>query len=159
MPSKIKYPSSFVWNADILPQTCWRSSYKERKVGVILSSLTPSHFLCLFQAKTWISNIIWSGVLVFRWEVVVRYVDLVGIFYPHCLNFLFNISGRFLVTVTVEIGIILLELLIITVRTFFSISLVGFWPPLQLRWVSFCWIVDYHCLRFLFIPHCRQYSL
>jgi ABC-type Fe3+-siderophore transport system permease subunit len=70
--------------------------------------------------------------------VVVRYVDLVGIFDPHCLNFLFNISGRFLVTVTVEIGIILLELLIITVRTFFSISLVGFWPPLQLRWVSFC---------------------
>ena len=41
--------------------------------------------------------------------MVVRYVDLVGIFDPHCLNFLFNISGRFLVTVTVEMGIVLLN--------------------------------------------------
>jgi len=41
--------------------------------------------------------------------VIVRYVDIVGIVDHHCLNFLFNISGRFLVTVTVEIGIVLLN--------------------------------------------------
>jgi hypothetical protein len=37
--------------------------------------------------------------------VVVRLVDVGGIVDHHCLSFLFNISGRLLISVTHEIGV------------------------------------------------------
>jgi hypothetical protein len=56
-------------------------------------------FLCLSQARTWISNIICHGLFMFnelkwearceRWEVINRFVYIVGIVDPHCLYFLF----------------------------------------------------------------------
>jgi len=41
--------------------------------------LNPVTFLCLSQARTWISNIIFRGLFLFndlRWEVIVRFVDI-----------------------------------------------------------------------------------
>jgi hypothetical protein len=47
--------------------------------------------LCLFQARTWISNVICSGCFNFQWEVVVRFVDIGGIVGNHRLNILFTV--------------------------------------------------------------------
>jgi hypothetical protein len=56
-----------------------------------INSLTPP-YLCLFQSKTWISNIICCDLFVFRefsWEMIVLFIDICGIGHHHCLNFLF----------------------------------------------------------------------
>jgi hypothetical protein len=70
---------------------CWRSSYQEGRVSI---SLNPATFLCLSQARTWISKVICRGLfcvqwLQLRWEVIVGFVDIGGIDDHHCLNFLF----------------------------------------------------------------------
>ena len=69
----------------------WSSSYQEGKVVIPLTGLTPPQFLCLSQARTWISNVICHGLFMFselRQEVFVRFVDIGGIGDHHCLNFL-----------------------------------------------------------------------
>ena len=61
-------------------------------IGIPLISLTPPHFVCLSQARTWISNVICGGLFVlskWRREMIVRFVDIGGIVDHHCLNFLF----------------------------------------------------------------------
>jgi hypothetical protein len=52
-----------------------------------INQLNPATFLCLVQARTWIS----IDLLMFndlRWEVIVRFVDIGGIAVHCCLNFL-----------------------------------------------------------------------
>ena len=43
--------------------------------------------MCLSQARTWISNVIYRGTFCvqLRWEVFDRFVDIVGIVEHHCL--------------------------------------------------------------------------
>ena len=53
-------------------------------------------FMCLSQARTWISNVICYGLscvlcVQLRWEVIVHFVDICGIDDHHCLNFLFTV--------------------------------------------------------------------
>ena len=58
-----------------------------------ITNLTPPSFLCLFQARIWISNVLCRGLFCvclascFWWEVIVCFVDIGGIVYRHCLNF------------------------------------------------------------------------
>jgi hypothetical protein len=61
---------------------------------IIIKRLTPPHLLCLSQARTYISIGICHGLFYFNyltWEVIVRFVDISGIVYHHCLNFLLMI--------------------------------------------------------------------
>jgi hypothetical protein len=49
-------------------------------------------YLCLSQAITWNCKVKCSGLIVFselRWEVIVCFVDIVGIDDHHCLNFFY----------------------------------------------------------------------
>jgi hypothetical protein len=59
-------------------------------------SFNPATFLCLSQARTWISNVICHSLFCvqwvqLKWEVIVRFIDIGGIDNCHCLNFLFII--------------------------------------------------------------------
>ena len=47
--------------------------------------------LCLFQTRTWISNVICRGCFNYQWEVIVRFVDIGGIVGNHRLNILFTV--------------------------------------------------------------------
>jgi len=47
--------------------------------GIPLTGLTTTPCLCISEARIWISNVIfWFSEL--RWEVIVRFVDIGGIF-------------------------------------------------------------------------------
>ena len=82
-----------------------RSSYQEERVEIQLSRgegwdpinrFNPATLLCLSQ--TWISNVICGGLFMFsefRWEVILRFVDIGEIDDHHCLNFLFIIVKVF----------------------------------------------------------------
>jgi len=66
------------------------SEVQEGRVGIPLTGLTPKH-VCQSEARFWIYNAIWCGLFVFkdfRWEVVVRFVDIGGI-HHHCFKLLF----------------------------------------------------------------------
>ena len=59
-----------------------------------------STFVCLSQARTSFFNIVCHGFFFFviselRWEAIVRFVDIGGIYDHHCLNFLFIKWGFF----------------------------------------------------------------
>ena len=54
---------------------------KKSRIGIILVGLSPATFVCLSQARTWISNVICRGLFLvqwveLRWEVIVRLVDV-----------------------------------------------------------------------------------
>jgi hypothetical protein len=51
----------------------------------------PATYLCLSQARIWISIVICCGLFVVFWELrwEIRFVDIGGIVDHHCLNFLF----------------------------------------------------------------------
>jgi hypothetical protein len=56
-----------------------------------INRFNPRTFLCLSQARTWISIIIRHGLFMFndlRWELIVYFVNIGGIVDHHCLNFL-----------------------------------------------------------------------
>ena len=58
----------------------------------ILVSSTPT-LLCMFQARTWISNIICYGFFIFNFQdetFFFDFVDIGGILDHHCLHFLFS---------------------------------------------------------------------
>jgi hypothetical protein len=72
----------------------WRSSYQR---GDPINRCNPATFLCLSQARIWISKVICSGLICVQWvqlgwEVIVCFVDIGGIVDHHCLNFLFIIT-------------------------------------------------------------------
>jgi len=55
----------------------WRSSYQERRVGHLINQFTPDTlfvYFCLSQDKTWITNVICRGLLVYSeaesWSIV-----------------------------------------------------------------------------------------
>ena len=56
-------------------------------------SFNTTTFVCLSQARTWISNVVMCcGLFVFnalRWEVIVCFLDICGIDDHNCLTFLF----------------------------------------------------------------------
>ena len=65
-----------------------------------IKQLNTSTFVCLFQARTWISNIICHSLFCvqwvqFRWQVIVRFVDISRIVDHHCINFLFIMTEMF----------------------------------------------------------------
>ena len=75
----------------------WRSSYQEG--GGPINQVNLHTFLCLSKARTWISNIIYSGLFCaqcvqIRWEVIVHFVDIGGIDDYHCLSFPFICDRR-----------------------------------------------------------------
>jgi len=47
----------------------------------------PATFLCLYQARTWISNVVFCVFSHLRREVIVNFVDIGVIVDHHCLNF------------------------------------------------------------------------
>ena len=54
-------------------------AYPYIKPQVVMHGVKPPTCLCLSQATTWISNIIYRGLFVFsewKWEVIVRFVDI-----------------------------------------------------------------------------------
>jgi hypothetical protein len=67
-----------------------------RRVGILLTSLTLATFLCLSQARTWISNVICNCLLLCsmiwcqKWLFVL--LILVLILDHHSLNLLFTID-------------------------------------------------------------------
>jgi hypothetical protein len=64
--------------------------------GDHINRFNTATLLCLFQAKTCISNVLCRGLIcVFielSWELIVRFVDNGGFVDHHRLNFLFIIS-------------------------------------------------------------------
>ena len=46
---------------------CWMSNYQRKSIEIPLISLTTTTFLCLSQASTLISNIIYCGIFCFPW--------------------------------------------------------------------------------------------
>ena len=59
-----------------------------------ITQLLPATFLCLSQARIWISNVKCHGLfyvqwVLLSWEAIVGLVDVCGIDDHHCLNFLF----------------------------------------------------------------------
>jgi hypothetical protein len=57
----------------------------------------PATFLCLFQARIWIANVVVFFVLwvQLRCEVIVRFFDIGGIDDHRCLNFLFMMLQKY----------------------------------------------------------------
>ena len=60
-----------------------------------ISRFNPITFLCMFQARNWISNAIWKYVMVFfvfndlRWGAVNCFIDIGATVDHHCLNYIF----------------------------------------------------------------------
>lgn len=79
----------------------WISSFQDGRIGFPLIRSAPPHFLCLFQTKAMISNVIFffNG---WRWEEIVCFVDTCRIIDHYNLNFLFLkyvFLGRFRKTI------------------------------------------------------------
>ena len=61
---------------------CWISSYQEVEGWDPINLLNTTTFLCLSQARTWITSVICHHFFMFnklRWEVIVSFVDIGGI--------------------------------------------------------------------------------
>jgi hypothetical protein len=62
----------------------------------LIHRFNPATFVCLFQARTWISNVICHGFYVFSEfssddrGLIVLLIDIGGTDDHHCLNFLFK---------------------------------------------------------------------
>ena len=71
------------------------SDPQETRVVMPLTRFNNVTFLCLFQVRSWIFNVMsWSFCVQLKWEVIVRFVDIGEIDDHHCLNFLFRIAER-----------------------------------------------------------------
>ena len=80
---------------------CWRSSYQKEEGWDPINWFNPVTFLCLFQARTWIYNVICCSLFMDQCEEE-RVVDIDGIVNRHGLNFLFVTSHRQLLPVTIK---------------------------------------------------------
>ena len=58
--------------------------------GGPINRFDSATFVCMSQARTWSSNVICRGSLLY--SVKMRFVDIGGIDNHHCLNFLFTIA-------------------------------------------------------------------
>jgi hypothetical protein len=71
-----------------------RSSYQEGSVGIPITCFNPPQFCACPMPRSWFPT---SHVMVFcvqlRWKMIVHFVDIGGIDYHHCLNFLFIIQN------------------------------------------------------------------
>ena len=71
-----------------------RSSYQEGSVGIPITCFNTPQFCACPMPRSWFPT---SHVMVFcvqlRWKMIVHFVDIGGIDYHHCLNFLFIIQN------------------------------------------------------------------
>ena len=119
-------------------------------------------FVCLSQARTWISSIVeFSMFNELRWGVIVHFVEIGRFIDHHCLNII-NLSNVWNLTIWKVTGLTpphfwTLISIVICCGLFFMLN--------ELRWevivrlVKIGGIIDHHCLNYLFIILTWDYDI